>query len=403
MNQPEPLRRLTDVLSLFWYSRYVLPLVAFISFVTYSVLTPLSGSEQTPDAFAYLLITIACASLVFRFTHPLQALLVASVSTVIFWISDYVGCSEAGVYLLHFVATRYGGSDRKKVWTAVWLSLGLLTGVAIIGVLVESEDLPAIAVAFIFGLHLTCAIFGEAVYQRVQHVEQLEERNRALESEVDTKAQLATLDERNRIAREMHDIIAHGMSSIVVQAAAGKRVVHNDPAAASEVFESIEGISRDSVVEMRRMLGVLRNPAETEADLEPQPSIDDFRKLGDRATEAGVETRIEILGEQRSVSPGIELTGYRVIQEALTNVVKHGGRPVSAHVVITYSDTALDISVIDNGLGAGAASSNNGTGHGLLGMRERVELYNGTFSADARAGGGYEVRVSLPVSEKVPA
>lgn len=363
---------------------------------------PLEGSERAVDWLAYLLISAAAIAVWWRRSRPLFALPVAAVWVAIYWVLDYPGGIDPLLLLLFYAATLHGGSDRQRVWQVVTVCFVALMTVATVGVIVSIEDLPILAAVGIAVIHGAAAAVGEARYQRAKYIEELEQRAAMLEADLENKAALAAVEERTRIAREMHDIIAHGMSTVVVQAQAGQSVVDSNPAKAREVLHTIERIGRDSVDEMRRMLGVLRDGT-GEVELEPQPKFEDLDNLRRDIAAAGVDVVITVHGDDRLLPPGLELTGYRVVQEALTNVVRHAGRPAQAEVHIGFHDRSLEISVHDDGLGAAASSATAGSGHGLLGMRERVEIYNGTFHAGPRAGGGYAVKVSLPIPAQVAA
>jgi len=360
------------------------------------------GSERPTDWFAYVLILAAAGSIWWRRRNPLLALVLSLVFLMPYWVLDYPGGFDPVMSILFYSATRHGGPDRRRVWQVVGTCLFVVVAVATMGVVAPVEDLPAMAVFAIAIIHGAAAAVGEALYQRARYVAELEQRAAMLEADVENKSALAAVEERTRIAREMHDIIAHGMSTVVVQAQAGQSVVDTNPAKAREVLRTIEHIGRDSVDEMRRMLGVLRN-GNGEIELEPQPGFDDLGALAHSVEETGVDVEIVVDGDPRPVPPGLELTGYRVVQEALTNVVRHAGRPVKARAQITYGPEALEIEVIDDGLGAAASPSTAGTGHGLLGMGERVDIYNGTLASGPRKGGGYRVAVSLPMSTPVDA
>lgn len=362
---------------------------------------PVSGSEREADWFAYALIVAASAMAFWWRTKPLMALPLATLFVVSYWVLDYAGSTDPVLWVLFYAATRHGGQNRRRVYQVVTVCFAVIVGTATIGVLVPTEDLPALAIVGIFLIHGTAAAIGEALYQRSQYVAELEQRAAMLEADLDNKTALAAVEERTRIAREMHDIIAHGMSTVVVQAQAGQSVIDSNPAKAREVLSTIEHIGRDSVDEMRRMLGVLRTNT-GELELGPQPTFDDLAELGRHAEDAGVAISIVVEGQPQPLPPGLELTGYRVVQEALTNVIRHAGRPVQAQAHIVYSDDSLDIAVSDDGLGAGASARSAGTGHGLLGMRERVEIYNGSFTSGPQPGGGYQVHVSLPMPQGTP-
>ena len=207
------------------------------------------------------------------------------------------------------------------------------------------------------------------------------------------EARQAVAEERTRIARELHDVVAHSMSVVVVQASAAQRVMASDPDRAREALASIEVTGRDSLGEMRRILGALRG--DDDAPLAPQPGLEQFAQLVRHCEEAGLPVEVELAGSPRELPAGIELATYRIVQEALTNAVKHAG-PAHAVVRLDYGDDRLDIEVTDDGRGAAADTITSG-GQGLVGMRERVELFGGTFAAGPRTGGGYRVKARLPV------
>jgi signal transduction histidine kinase len=224
-----------------------------------------------------------------------------------------------------------------------------------------------------------------------------ERRAAAAEADRLAAAERAVVSERSRIAREMHDVVAHSMSVVAVQAAAGREIVHADPDKAAEVFARIEAVGRESLVELRRMLGALRETGDDDASLSPQPGISDIAAAVAESSSTGVRTRLVIDGPQRPLAPGIELAAYRIVQESLTNVRKHAGGSASATVRISYEPHVLVVEVTDDGRGAVTSLSGVGTGHGLIGMRERVEIYDGEFTSGPRSGGGYAVRATLPI------
>ncbi len=228
-----------------------------------------------------------------------------------------------------------------------------------------------------------------------------EQRAVAAEADRQAIAARAVAQERSRIAREMHDVVAHGMSVIAVQAAAAQEIVHTDPDKAAEVMGRIEDVGRQSLNEMRRMLGVLRNgDDDSAASLAPQPRLSRRRGGG-----GAVGRRWRRHGSRRhpvrkrDLAPGIELAAFRIVQEALTNVLKHAGPAASATVTITYDPGAVTVEVADDGRGAVSSLSDAGGGNGLIGMRERVEIYGGELSTGPRTGGGFAVRAVLPTDD----
>jgi len=219
-----------------------------------------------------------------------------------------------------------------------------------------------------------------------------ERRALIAERERDVAAREAVVEERARIARELHDAIANNVSMIVVQAGAERRVLTSASDSTRDVLETIEQIGRGALTELRRLLGMLRG---NEADsLTPQPSLDDLATLVTQVREAGLPIDVQIDGERRKLPVGIELSAFRIVQEALTNALEHGGGG-RATVHVHYGANALELEIADDGTGAPARDAPRG--HGFVGMRERVALYGGRFDASRPAGGGFAVRVELPL------
>jgi signal transduction histidine kinase len=228
---------------------------------------------------------------------------------------------------------------------------------------------------------------------------ELEELNVELEQRRAEDLLAAQREERSRIARELHDIVAHSLSVMVVQAGAAEEVLAQNPQAASEPLSAIRQTGKAALVEMRRLLGVLRTDADGLA-LAPQPGLSDLPQLVEQMRAAGVDTHLSIEGEWPAVPPGADLAAYRVVQEALTNVLKHAGK-VRADVRVGYADGVIEIEVMDRGVAR--QRTENGRGHGLVGMRERVALYGGDVSAGLTDSGGWRVHVRLAVDAEPPA
>ena len=237
-------------------------------------------------------------------------------------------------------------------------------------------------------------LVGRDLRRRRQRVADLEDRAAQLEREREEQAQRAVAEERGRIARELHDVIARGVSVIVVQAQAGPHLV-DDPQRVVGVFRAIESSGRDALVELRRLLGILRSEDE-ELAIGPQPGLGSLQSLVEQMRTAGLPVQLRIEGEPVHLPAGIDLSAYRIVQEALTNVVKHAG-DAAAEVIIRYAPRALELAIVDDG--HGRATARNGAGHGLIGMRERVALYSGTLEAGTQNGGGYAVRARLPFGD----
>jgi signal transduction histidine kinase len=217
-------------------------------------------------------------------------------------------------------------------------------------------------------------------------------RAQIAERERDVAAREAVVEERARIARELHDVIAHHVSMIVLQAGAERRVLSDENASTREVLETVEQSGRSALTETRRLLGMLRG--EGNDPLTPQPGLHDVPMLVGQLRDAGLPVELSIDGERRELPVGIELSAYRIVQEALTNTLKHAG-DARATVHVRYGPDSLELEIVDDGPGGSKRAT--GGGHGLVGMRERVALYGGRFDASRRPSGGFAIRVVLPI------
>jgi signal transduction histidine kinase len=219
-----------------------------------------------------------------------------------------------------------------------------------------------------------------------------ERRAQLAERERDVAAREAVVEERARIARELHDAIAHNVSMMVVQAGAERRTLDPESGTTREVLATIEQIGRGALTEMRRLVGMLRS--DDVDPLAPQPGLGDLPTLVTQVQEAGLPVELQVEGESRKLPVGLELSAYRIVQEALTNALKHAG-DAHATVRVAYGPDSLELEIVDDG--AGGAPRATGGGHGLVGMRERVALYGGRFDAGRGPGGGFAIRVLLPI------
>jgi signal transduction histidine kinase len=218
-----------------------------------------------------------------------------------------------------------------------------------------------------------------------------------LEQEQRQRERVAVGEERARIARELHDVVAHSVGAMVAQAQGAGRVLDRDPERAREALAAIERTGRNALDEMRRSLGVLRR-TDADAPLAPQPGMDGLGALVAQARDSGLEVELVTEGEPAPLPAGVDLSAYRIVQEALTNTLKHAG-PVRARVAVRYAGDELELEITDDGApGPPRAQAVNGDGQGLLGMRERVALYGGELEAAHRPEGGFVVRASLPLA-----
>jgi len=237
-----------------------------------------------------------------------------------------------------------------------------------------------------------CWLVGRELRRRRRGVELLRERAAWLERDGEQQARAAVAEERARIARELHDVVAHSVSVMVVQAQAVQRVLEGEQAPARELLGSIETTGRQALGELRRMLGLLRRSDE-QVTLAPQPGLDRLDELVEQVREAGLPVELVVEGEPHTLPTGVDLSAYRIVQEALTNTLRHAG-PARAWVTVRYAPGELRLEIADNGEGG---ANGAGSGQGLLGMRERVALYGGELESGKRRGGGYLLSARLPL------
>jgi signal transduction histidine kinase len=235
-------------------------------------------------------------------------------------------------------------------------------------------------------------LVGRGMHGRVRQTSELAERTRRLEQEAEADRAAAVAEERRRIARDLHDVIAHSVTVMVVQAGAAEDIFEREPAGALEPIRAVQETGRAALVEISRLLGLLRDDG-AEIGLTPQPRIDELGKLVTQMRAAGLDVDLRVEGTPRALPLGVDLSMYRIAQEALTNVRKHSA-PSRAEVVLRYGDRAVELSVENDGPAAGNAHRG---GHGLIGMRERVEVFGGTLEAGSRPDGGFRVLARLPL------
>lgn len=247
-------------------------------------------------------------------------------------------------------------------------------------------------------------VAGDSLRTRRAYYAQLIERNERLENQREAQAKVAVAAERARIARELHDVVAHNVSVMVVQADGAAYVMDVAPEQAKEALQTISGTGRQALAEMRRLLGVLRTgePQESE-DYVPQPDVEQIEVLVEQVRAAGLAVDFEVEGAPRKLPTGVELTAYRIVQEALTNTRKHGGPDARASVRLVYFDDGLGLLVEDDGRGAAHElyedGGADGAGHGLIGMRERIGMVGGTLDTGPRPGGGFRISALLPLKK----
>jgi signal transduction histidine kinase len=250
------------------------------------------------------------------------------------------------------------------------------------------------------GILAVAWLLGQFAHNYRAYAARLEERTAELERAREELARRAVAEERLRLARELHDVVAHAMSVIAVQSGVGAHVADSQPEEVGRSLAAIEATSRAALTELRRLLGVLRQDSdEPQGDLSPVPGLADLDSLLAEVTKAGLAVRLRVEGTLSPLPVGVDLSAYRIVQEALTNVVKHAG-PAQAQVTIRYRDRDLTVEVTDDGRGVGAPASDDrgATGHGLIGMRERVAAFGGDLEIGPCPGGGFRVAARLPLA-----
>lgn len=384
-----------------WITAHSFALNAFVftSFCLITVGDVIVNGESDgggANALAYLLLVGQTLPLALRLRYPLGTMYVVCVSIGLYWVLDFpLGFDSAAAVAIYSGAAL--GRGRRRAWRHVGLVTTVVTVTALLPWSLSQEDNGLIVAAGFAAVHVAAALLGEVVYQRRQRIADLEMRAREAEENLELRARMAVVDERQRIAREMHDVVAHGMSVISVQAAAAQEIARDDPERTLEVLANIERVGRDSLTELRRMLGVLRNTHQPDETLAPQPGLNDVADAVAQSVAAGLPTTFSISGTPTVLPAGVELAIYRIVQESLTNARKHAGQSATSSVRLSYGVESITIEVRDDGVGAMSSLAATGAGNGLVGMRERVEIYGGELSAGPVRGGGFMVCASLPL------
>lgn len=348
---------------------------------------------REPDGLNLLLIGIGSLSLAFRRIYPVTVLWMVLGSWGLDRLFDYpTTLASAGILLaFHSIGTELSARRSLRVGG---LAVALTTGWTAAGA-ITLESVPWIAVLTQFLVTAGPLWLGREVHERRRRIEELEERADRAEMEREERARRAVADERARIARELHDVVAHQMTVMTIQAEGARRIADETDPRIRNALDTIKETGHSALAEMRRVVGLLREGDSESPELAPLPRLADLSGLVDKVRSAGVAVELSVEGDARPLADGVELSAYRIVQESLTNAVHHGGPDVSANVAVTYSDDALDVLVVDDGRGA-AATPSNGGGHGLVGMKERVSVLGGSFDAGAKPGGGYRVHARIP-------
>jgi signal transduction histidine kinase len=360
----------------------------------------LTAADLTDRAAVLLDVLASIAgvtSVALRRVAPWPAVaLVAAVMVGAPFVQSVPGAENAAYLVVVYTVASILGLRQAVAATAV-------VAVAATTVLLRQTRPEPFSVWFSEALILAvCFFVGRTVQTRRAYTQALEDRARTAEESRELAARDAVLDERRRIARELHDVVAHHISVMGVLATGARRTLYRDPTTADEALKTIEDTGRTTLREMRRLLDVLRTDAdEAEAPVEPQPGVAGLDALVAQVREAGLPVRLVVEGEPVTLAPGVDLTVYRIVQEGLTNTLKHAG-PAVAEVRLRYTGTALELEVADDGRGPRPADVTPSGGHGLVGMQERVSLYGGRLQTGPRRDGGFLVKASLPLDADAP-
>ncbi|MGW7250473.1 sensor histidine kinase [Streptomyces decoyicus] len=367
------------------------------------VVFDLHGSERALSAIFAIGL---CLVVALRRKAPVKMLLLTA--------AIGVGQLLAGIetmpadFAMFVIAYTVASSPTVPRWASRCALAGALGGPALSAVRFRSAfNQRSVGESIFFAVLLTVPfvlawVLGDSMRTRRAYWAQLEEKAARLEKEREAQSRIAVAAERARIARELHDVVAHNVSVMVVQADGAAYVLDAAPEQTRQALETISGTGRQALAEMRRLLGVLRTGEQPESgEYVPQPGVEQLSDLMEQVRGAGLHVDFEVEGEPRELPSSVELTAYRIVQEALTNTRKHGGPDVAATVRLAYKEDDLDLLVEDDGRGAqrelyedGGA---DGLGHGLIGMRERVGMVGGTLAAGPRPGGGFRVSAVLPL------
>jgi len=342
-----------------------------------------------PDALGVLLALGCGLPYFFRRYAPVVSTLTAATFLVVLAVLDYPSGAQSQMLL---VAVYSLGSHAEGARRLVGFA-GVELGVAVVAV-VGIPDSSTTNIVLAGASYAAAYFFGSAMRNRRLYQAQLEERAEILAREHDEAAKRAVADERLRIAQELHDVVAHSMGVIAVQAGVGAHVIDSDPAEAKRSLDAISVTSRTTLTEIRRLLGVLR--ADGDAAYAPAPGLADLPALVADVGSAGVAVDVVVDGTPGDLPPGVDLTAYRIVQEALTNVLKHAG-PAHVTVTVGYAPDAVTLEVVDDGRGTNGRDTAGG--HGIVGMRERVGVYGGSLEVGPRLGGGFRVAARLPLGD----
>ncbi|MEU8120773.1 sensor histidine kinase [Spirillospora sp. NPDC049024] len=357
-----------------------------------------SEGFRSPDVWDGLLVTAVTMALTWRRRHPMPVLLFIISGELVMAVAHYPpSVPEVVAFLMAVYNVAAHRGLAQSALGGVTAFVYFLTYLLVLPVSAAPEVVITDC-ALVIGVW----VLGRNLRLRRAYFAELEDRAARLERARGTDARAARVEERSRIARELHDVVAHHVSVMTVQAGAARRIIDRDPGSAREAMSTIEEVGRTALSEMRRIVGVLRTDRDTERpgrELAPQPGLGDLGELLEHVRETGLSVQLWMEGEARPPSPGVDVAAFRLIQEALTNTLKHAGPQARAWVRLYYGDRDLTVEIEDDGRGTATFMAGNGDnpGHGLVGMYERVALYGGELKIGPRVGGGFGVRARFPL------
>jgi len=351
------------------------------------------SSLAIPFLVGLALLLVQVFPLLWRRSHPsLVLLLVAAAFAARVLLGFNPGIAGFGLFVAMYSVAVYDVGVRRLLFLLV-AGVGFIAGFVAFAVTGNPRSFAITVPSLIF---VAAWLIGDYLRTRRAYVSQLEERAARLERERDQDRRLAADEERTRIARELHDVVAHDVSVIAIQAGAARAVQSTKPEAAAQALGLIETTARETLVELNRLLGVLRSGNGATPDRSPQPGIGQLASLVEGLRAAGLVVDARVDGEPRPLPSAVDLSAYRIVQEATTNVLKHA-RARRVDIRVHYSETVLGLDIRDDGAGDGSDPTSS-SGHGLIGMRERVALFGGKFHAGRSRAGGFSVHVRLPLT-----
>jgi signal transduction histidine kinase len=362
----------------------------------------IASSAATGRLIAVPLVIALAVPVVFRRAYPVAAFAAAiAVGALQVLINSKPNPTDLAIVILLYTLAAYTPRRISITGLAICLAGSAAAVLRWMPGRLSMWDSLLVGSIMFAGPSLIAWVFGDSMRYRRAYYTNLEDRAARLEAERDAQAQIAAAAERARIARELHDVVAHNVSVMVVQADGASYALGSDPDRARQALAAISATGRQALAEMRRMLGVLRRYEDgTEPGRAPLPGIGQLGELLDQTRATGLAVSFTVEGVPQPLPDGAALAAYRIVQESLTNTRKHGGPRATAEVTLRYLEDALLLRITDDGRGAAAVS--DGAGHGLTGMRERVAVYGGWVQAGPCPSGGYHVAALLPLVAPAP-